>query len=235
MVSPEAELALPADPAYAVLGSPGEPVWILPQIQEQSILWLGWNSEGIPTGTFTGDEVQLRLVSVSGPGQFVLFTTGSFGEVEVLMNSADGLDASDSIPVPVPAHAHANWAFTQPGAYVLSLQSSGTLASGGNVNSPVTAFTFRVGDTASQPRPTAAVDGLANDPGNSDPGSGGSITDAGGSPQPFRRDDNLPTAGFGPAAHEDGTTLVTAGAGLAAFGLLCVSVALRLCFARERR
>jgi surface-anchored protein len=157
-VKDAAEVAVPDDPSFAVLGSPGDSVWILPQVQDDDLLWLGWNTEDIDSGTMAGDRVRLHLRSVSGPGNFLLFTTGSFGAIDVIFNSTDGIDAGDALDVTVPSHAHGNWTFTAPGTYQIELQLTGTLVDGGAADSGSVTYTFNVGTTAG--------DGASTSPGS---------------------------------------------------------------------
>jgi surface-anchored protein len=142
---PDAETTVPSDPAFSFLGNPGDPVWILPQTQDPDLLWLGWNTEDISTGTFVGNSVTWRLKGVSGPGDFSLFTTGQFGVPTVRFNSGDGITGADAMNVSIQSHAHGNWAFTAPGTYQVDFELLGTLVSG---NQPVTTgdvtYTFDV-------------------------------------------------------------------------------------------
>ena len=65
------------------------------------------------------------MAGVDGPGRFALFLTGSFGESEVLFNSADRLP--QRLDVPINTHAHGNWAFSEPGIYRLAFEMSAVL------------------------------------------------------------------------------------------------------------
>lgn len=68
--------------SYAFLGAPGDPVWILPQTQNANLLWAGWNSTDVPSGTFqpntprlspagvTGGELAIYQTSLGGPGTY---------------------------------------------------------------------------------------------------------------------------------------------------------------------
>ncbi|RSM80004.1 hypothetical protein DMH04_30870 [Kibdelosporangium aridum] len=124
-----AKTTVPSSSAYSFLGTPGSTVWILPQTQNTSLLWPGWNTQRLSSSTFTG--TQTTLLSVSG-GQFAVYTTNAFGTPTVLFDSGNGLP--DTRSVSVGTHAHANWAF----------QVTGTLAGGGTVTSAPASFTFEV-------------------------------------------------------------------------------------------
>jgi surface-anchored protein len=116
---PASRTTVPAGATWSFLGSAGSSVWILPQTQNAALLWPGWNTED------TAGAVTLKLESVSGPGRFVLYTTGAFGAPSVKFNSADGLP--DTFAVAGGTHAHGNWAFGAAGTYTLTFRA---LASG---------------------------------------------------------------------------------------------------------
>ncbi len=125
----------PAGDEWNFLGvAAGQDVWILPQIENPDLLYLGIATEEIEPGTFAAyylpamDDVQewvmLRLLSVRGPGQFSIYTTG-IGDPKVLMATSDGIDATDVIFLPTGSHMHANYAFTKPGIYEVTFVAGG--------------------------------------------------------------------------------------------------------------
>lgn len=126
---PEARLTVPEDPAFGFLGDPGDPVWILPEVEDPALLWPGIATEEVDAGVFRGDALGVRLVRVVGPGDVALYTTDSVGAPQIMFDSGDGLP--DRIEVPVGTHLHENWAFEQPGRYRLVFEVSGRLAAGG--------------------------------------------------------------------------------------------------------
>ncbi|MCL4788310.1 MAG: choice-of-anchor M domain-containing protein [Verrucomicrobia bacterium] len=136
---------VPANPLFNFLGNPDDPVWILPQNQNPSLLYLGIGSEELRAGVFVGDLVTLTLSGVSGPGHFALYQTDTFGSPTVFMNSRDGITAGDSYTMGAGNHAHFNWAFSGMGTYTLSFEASGTLVAGNQFTSsgPVD-YTFQV-------------------------------------------------------------------------------------------
>lgn len=137
---PETRNTIPSDPAYAFLGVPGDPVWLLPQTQIPGILWPGWNTEELDTSTVSGD-VTWSLTEVDGPGAVAVFLSGL--SPTVVFNAADGLP--DTLHVPLGTHAHANWAFGAEGIYRLSFTVTATLASG-ETQTDTDTYTFAVGD-----------------------------------------------------------------------------------------
>lgn len=153
-VLPTAENVIPSNPAFSFLGSSGNPVWILPQdsgdAETAGILFLGIGSEEIEPGTFSGD-LSMALTNVAftpEPGSspsanFSVYTVNSGGVPTVLMSTHDGIDSADTATITPGGHTHVNWAFTQPGRYVVSFAVTGTPTGG----SPVTdsaSYTFVV-------------------------------------------------------------------------------------------
>jgi surface-anchored protein len=136
---------VPANPLFSFLGNPGDSVWILPQNQDPSLMFLGVGAEELVAGTFVGDIVTLTLTSVSGPGHFALYQTDTFGSPTVFMNSRDGITVGDSYTIGAGNHAHFNWAFSEMGPYTLSFEASGTLVAGNQftASGPVD-YTFQV-------------------------------------------------------------------------------------------
>ncbi len=143
-VLPAAETLVPDLPSFAFLGTPGSKVWMLPQVQEQELLWPGWNNTTLKSGVFTGDKVQLSLVGVDGPGDVTLFDTNSLGTPSIKFRSNDGLP--DKLDVPVHTHAHAGWVFSATGAYTLKFQADATLTDGTKLSTGPVDYRFVVGD-----------------------------------------------------------------------------------------
>lgn len=167
-----ASTELPDDERYAFLGAAGEYVWILPEASDVGVITpgistepraqTGWSGDGvepeflvkgIPSSTFSNNRVALTLASFSGPGDFFLYRTDGFGNPLIAMRTDDGLSAGDSRLFNAGTHTHFNWAFTEPGEYLIGLQASGTLTAG-NVftESDVTTFRFSI-----IPEPTSAA------------------------------------------------------------------------------
>lgn len=136
---------VPANPQFSFLGPSGSPVWILPNTQNPSLLFLGFGAEELQAGLFVGDSVTMSLSSISGPGEFAVFDFDFFGNPLVLMNTRDGITAGDSVSLVAGAHNDMNWAFSAPGLYTVNFEASGTLVDGNVFTSsgPV-AYTFQV-------------------------------------------------------------------------------------------
>jgi len=142
-----AQRAVPNDPDFtAFLGVAGTPVWVLPSPEEPGLLFLGLAADRTGGGIFQNNRLDMTLTGVAGPGEFALYSVDAFGEPQVLMNSRDGLSAADRISLPTAGgHAHANWAFSEPGSYTLTVLPSGTLAAGNvPVSGPAVQWNFQV-------------------------------------------------------------------------------------------
>ncbi|HCT77457.1 MAG TPA: hypothetical protein DGT23_12860 [Micromonosporaceae bacterium] len=135
-------VTVPNDSRFSFLGTPGAQVWILPQSQKAGLLWLGWNTLGVPSGVLQGNNLQLKLTAVTGPDDFAVYTTGAFGAPTVIFDSGNGLP--DSKTVNVNTHAHANWAFEAAGTYTVTFEVTGVRTDGSAVSSGPIAYTFVV-------------------------------------------------------------------------------------------
>ncbi|GAA3685311.1 surface-anchored protein [Lentzea atacamensis] len=142
-VKPAARTEVPNDPAYAFLGAPGKPVWVLPQVEDPQLLWPGIASEEVQSGVFANDSLTVKIECVSGPADFSIFTTDPVGAPTVLVDSGNGLP--DSVTLPAASHLHANWAFEAAGNYAITVRVSGTLAATGKkVTSAPATYRFKV-------------------------------------------------------------------------------------------
>lgn len=119
-VADAAKTTVPDDPAYAFLGSPGAEIWVLPQVQDQKVVWPGWNTQDPSIAELVGREVTWRLHGVEGPGRFELFLTGNFGAPATIFSS--GRPYPQETGVEAGTHVHGNWVFTAPGAYSLDVE-----------------------------------------------------------------------------------------------------------------
>jgi putative ABC transporter-associated repeat protein len=135
----KARVKLPSGMGF--IGRPGQRVWMIPQAQKQGIIWAGWNTEEISSRQIRGG-VAWKLRKMSGPGRVAVFQTGSFGDEDIMFNSANRLPQTYSIPAGV--HAHGNWAFTRKGTYRLRFTMSVHTTSGKRQRDSAT-LTFRVG------------------------------------------------------------------------------------------
>ncbi|MBO3731860.1 choice-of-anchor M domain-containing protein [Glycomyces niveus] len=143
-VLPHAEMAIPEGGVLDFIGAPGDPIWLLPFTQDHTLLWPGWSTEELDTGTFKDDKVSMRLVGAEGPGEVALWGLGNFGTPNVFFNTRDGLP--DAISVNTNSHVHSTWAFTATGEYTLTWEFTGTLADGTEVSTGHVDYHWVVGD-----------------------------------------------------------------------------------------
>lgn len=150
----------PGSGPFAFLGGAGDDVWIFPQTENPDALFLGLSTEEVSASDFVGN-IDFSLVSVSGPGDFILYQTDSFGSPTVYMNSSDGF-ASDNVALSPGAHAHYNWAFTAEGVYEVTFQASGVLNDGFDTPTMSAPTTYRFGiNQVPEPGHYALFAGLA--------------------------------------------------------------------------
>lgn len=116
-------------------------LYILPEVQQEGILWAGWSTELIESGATVGG-VQWTITDIEGPGELYVFDSGNSLMARSIFNSADGLP--DSYPLSAGTHQHGSWAFTEPGVYCVASTRTATLANGQTVSSRAT-LTFGVG------------------------------------------------------------------------------------------
>ena len=206
-VSDAAIMTAPDSADYPFLADvAGKPVHVIPQTQNPSVVWLGWNTQD-PAVTATIDRgLTMRVGPVSGPGRAWLFLqSGTFGKPLLL---ADSGAAPGDVWIDSGTHVHANWAFSVPGTYTATVTFLGTTTAGEAVNASTT-LRFAVGDAASASEALAMAAPAASG------SSSGSETPAAGTSQ-------------GPGSSE--STLSSSEGGLPdwAFLAIIVSVALSL-------
>ncbi|GIG36947.1 TIGR03773 family transporter-associated surface protein [Cellulomonas pakistanensis] len=116
-----------------VFGPGVDEAWVLPQAQDFSLVWPGWNVS--PSGT----RVTWTLDDVRGPGRFALFESGSFGAIRMLLSDS-GTPGSFSYD----EHGHGSWAFTRQGVYCLD--STFSTGSGADRRADSATLLLAVGD-----------------------------------------------------------------------------------------
>lgn len=154
------QILAPGSGPFAFLGNEGDPVWIFPQTEDPNALFLGIAAEEVKPADFIGN-LTLSLISVTGPGGFILYQNDVVNNPTVLMDSRDGF-ASDSVALSIGGHAHYNWAFTEEGLYEVVFQASGVLNDGLNTVSfsAPTAYQFGINQVP-EPGHFALIAGLA--------------------------------------------------------------------------
>ena len=149
----------------------GKPVHVIPQTQNPSVVWLGWNTQD-PAVTATIDRgLTMRVGPVRGPGRAWLFLqSGTFGKPLLL---ADSGAAPGDVWIDSGTHVHANWAFSAPGTYTATVTFLGTTTAGEAVNASTT-LRFAVGDAASASEALAMAAPAASGSGSAVPSVGAS-------------------------------------------------------------
>ncbi|XKK38825.1 choice-of-anchor M domain-containing protein [Nocardiopsis sp. ARC36] len=165
-----ATVEVPDDERFAFLGSPGDEVWMLPQVQQDGVLWPGWNTQDPEVASAVDREVTWTLHGVEGPGDFTLFLNTDFGDPQTVFDG-DG-DMPQETGVDVGTHAHGNWAFTSPGTYLLEIEMSATTLDGTQVGDR-----GRLAVHAGEENPEAAFDLLAQQGPADDPDGANAATD----------------------------------------------------------
>ena len=137
---------VPNDASLSFLGTPGAEIYLIGQVQQDSVPWLGWNTQHESIVQNASGPVTFTLESVQGPGEVAVYSTGSFGGLGTkYFGSISGFPKS--MTVPINQHVHGNWAFTKPGVYRLLISQSVNLKSGESLKDTAT-LTIAVGDTS---------------------------------------------------------------------------------------
>jgi hypothetical protein len=161
----------PAGSQFDFFGNnPGDDLWILPQTQNPSLLYLGLGAEETDPGTFatytetdtrlgssvparTGEWIKLTLTSLTGPGHMSIYTFDGFGQPIVWWSSAQGgITASDTFYTVAGGHNHFFYAFTAPGIYQAETVASAFFGPGATNLSASEPATFHFGvETVPEP------------------------------------------------------------------------------------
>lgn len=128
-----AKMQVPDDPRYSfVQAEAGSEVFVIPQTELAGVVWPGWNTQDPEVVGRLGRGVTFTLEGVEGPGGFTLYLeNGNFGAPQVLWTSDSG--EPQDIWVEPNVHTHANWVFTQPGVYFVTVRVHAELADGTTV------------------------------------------------------------------------------------------------------
>lgn len=143
-------------PDFRFLGDAGHSTWILPQVENENLLFLGLAAEEIADGVFVNNTLRVELASVEGPGNFFAWTADPLGKPQLHFNSADGIVSSqDFYLLKTGGHQDMNWAFNAPGTYRVGYRVSGTLVADSRfTESDVAYYMFEV-PAALLPQPAA--------------------------------------------------------------------------------
>ncbi len=110
--------------------------------------FLGVGLEELTASDWVGGTVNLRLLSITGPGDFLLWQDDGFGGANVFFDSA-----GDTATLTAGGHTHYNWGFAAQGIYNLEFEISGIHVDDG-AQSASGIYTFQI------PEPTTAMLGV---------------------------------------------------------------------------
>jgi len=135
---PESEMSVPSGSAWACLGPPGATRYRFPEGQDLDLLWPGWNTQDVASGTTT-----ITLVSVTPPaggGQFTMYTVGPTGSPVYKLNSntATGCPKS-TFTASAGTHGHTNVAFSTEGQYKIKFRATVGVNSSADIE-----YTFQI-------------------------------------------------------------------------------------------
>ncbi|WP_193311395.1 TIGR03773 family transporter-associated surface protein [Georgenia satyanarayanai] len=195
--------SVPAELAF--IAPEGQDVWMIQQVQEPGVPWLGFNTQHETVVNGPGaDGVELRLESVEGPGELAVFLNGTFGDL-VGQRVVDSVGGPTTYTIPANTHQHGNWVFTEAGDYAVTF----TLSADGE--SVTDTLRFSVGqDDPSTAAPTAATTTTATMTTTGDAAS----------------DEDAPRPGWGVTASGEPCRLAQTGADVAPLGAALASLVL---------
>ncbi len=136
---------VPDDPAYGFLGAaPGSEVHVVPQTQQDGVVWIGWNTQDPAVMAAVDRGVTMTLRGVQGPGDLTVYLqSGNLGAPQVLWSSTR--PEPQDVWAEKNTHTHANWVFGKPGVYLVAVDVSADLTDGTSVTAN-TVLRFAVGD-----------------------------------------------------------------------------------------
>lgn len=222
-VHDSALLEIPADKQYEFLkAKPGKKVYVVPQTQNQSVLWLGWNTQDPAVTKAVDRGVTLVLKRYQGPGTFHVFLQNGFDAPDPLW---DGSAASgQELWVDVNTHTHANWVFSEPGVYLVEIEARAKGVDGSALSS-TGVLHFAVGDAVNAQEARAATFPAETSPGQNPSAAATTATATSTAP-------GTPATSQ-PARHDTGATPWVAV--VSALVLLALVVGVALALVRGRR
>ncbi|NLU79253.1 hypothetical protein HCA58_12860 [Micromonospora sp. HNM0581] len=174
---------VPDDPAYAFLGiEAGQQAYVVPQVQHQDVVWLGWNTQDPRVMQTVDRGATLTLLGVQGPGTLTTYLqSGNFAPPQPLWRSVE--PKAQPFWVEVNTHTHANWVFSAPGVYLVAVQVTADLINGEAVSETRT-LRFAVGDATSDDDAFAATADIPVPAGEEPPGEDRAVADGQGDGAP---------------------------------------------------
>ncbi len=133
-----ARAVAPSGTNFAFIGAgTGGLAYILPQVQNPALPYLGISTDGSFPGTLTSYRpadtrvttsqpwIRLDVKAVRGPGNMSIYQTGTTGVPTVWVASGDGISAKDSVYIASGDTEQYSWAFTAPGVYQVDVTATG--------------------------------------------------------------------------------------------------------------
>lgn len=99
----------------------GDYVWALPQVQDNSKLWLGFTTQTLPRKTVSAVKFRLKSADIPEGGAVYVYENDSHGKVIPVLGSPN-TDFPHKFYRNDNTHLHVNWVFTKPGKYVLGIE-----------------------------------------------------------------------------------------------------------------
>lgn len=150
VVDNKAQQTLPNTDDFGFVGAkPGQKVWVVPQVEQVGVPWLGWSTQSPAFVNSAVRGVTMTFVGHQGPGQFTLFLqNGGFEKPQLLWTSANKV--AQDLWVELNTHTHANWVFTEPGIHNVAIKISTELTDG-QKHDITRVLTFAVGEVEDLP------------------------------------------------------------------------------------
>lgn len=99
----------------------GDYVWALPQVQDNSKLWLGFTTQTLPRKSVSAVKFRLKSADIPEGGAVYAYENDSHGKVIPVLGSPN-TDFPHKFYRDDNTHLHVNWVFTKPGKYVLYIE-----------------------------------------------------------------------------------------------------------------
>ena len=133
---------------FDYLGPLNTKYYLLPQTQNQYVIWPGYNTQELDYSQFK-DGVHLNITPKNIPdgAAYGLYIDEGLDGKTSLINSTTG---QTSIKTTFASHTHTSWAFTKPGIYDLEVSYSATTKDGTTVASQPQVLRFAIGKEATE-------------------------------------------------------------------------------------
>ncbi|WP_459610770.1 TIGR03773 family transporter-associated surface protein [Corynebacterium urogenitale] len=159
--------------------------YLLPQTQNQNLLWPGWDTLGVKGSGY--EHVDIEFTDVSGPGRVFLFGDDLNGLSPLLKDGSFELTSGDIREQKFAAHTHANWVFEKSGQYTMTVKAKAKNEKGQSLTSEEKTYTWVVDHSPEDPNEAGTVDqAVANTPvdtgndGEADGGDNGGASEGAG-------------------------------------------------------